>query len=121
LLSSRSIPPGTPPPDSDGGKVIAVFIAVMAQGVLGITIALGSVPLLGFDLSFDDSPIKDVASWVFNSEQKEKLFKSAEPAPIQSAPYVASAPPQMAMASVPLQPHLQNIGYPSHYGRTESG
>ena len=56
--------------------MIAVFIAVMAQGVLGITIALGSVPLLGFDLSFDDSPIKDVASWVFNSEQKEKLFKN---------------------------------------------
>ena len=31
--------------------MIAVFIAVMAQGVLGITIALGSVPLLGFGMN----------------------------------------------------------------------
>eukprot|EP00277_Geminigera_cryophila_P048302 CAMPEP_0173068660 /NCGR_PEP_ID=MMETSP1102-20130122/7549_1 /TAXON_ID=49646 /ORGANISM="Geminigera sp., Strain Caron Lab Isolate" /LENGTH=313 /DNA_ID=CAMNT_0013936571 /DNA_START=72 /DNA_END=1013 /DNA_ORIENTATION=- len=71
--------PGTPPPQGAGGKIIAVFIAVIAQGIMGITIALGSVPLLGFDLSFDNSPLKHVALWVFNSEQKKDLMTPEKP------------------------------------------
>jgi len=69
--------PDTPPPSGDGGQVVAVFIAVVAQSILGIVIALGSVPLLGFDLAFDDSPLRQVAIWVFNSEQKKGTTRKA--------------------------------------------
>jgi len=93
--------PDTPPPSGDGGQVVAVFIAVVAQGILGIVIALGSVPLLGFDLAFDDSPLRQVAIWVFNSEQKEQLFKDEDrktspadlpPLPPHHLPLVATMP-----------------------------
>jgi len=97
--------PGTPPPKVAGGKIVAVFIAVIAQGIMGMTIALGSVPLLGFDLSFDKSPLKHVALWVFNSEQKGKLVGGhASDTPSDNVAHPTAAPnPPPSPPRAPLQ------------------
>ena len=82
--NTRVTLPGTPPPDSVGGKVVGLFVGVVASAILGIFIAIGSVPLLGYELSFTDSPFTRSTTFLLNSEQKETLADVDEAGPADS-------------------------------------
>jgi len=68
--------PSTPPPTTASGKVFGLILGVFSQALLGIFIAVGSVPLLGFGLTFDGSPVLPWVPFLLNSEQKEALLSS---------------------------------------------
>ena len=65
----------TPPPDTEIGKVVGLYVGIVGVAILACFIAVGGVPLLGFGLTFDRSPIIKRLPWrlVLNSEQKEAL------------------------------------------------
>lgn len=62
------------PPSTILGQICGFYIGVIGAKVLGITIALASVPLLGIDISYDKSPVVRFAPMHFLSkEQRKKL------------------------------------------------
>merc|ERR1712216_1079935 len=68
--------PNTPPPATTAGKAFGLVLGVLSAAILGIFIAVGSVPLLGFDLSFEKSPFVRLVPAVLNAEQKEEILGS---------------------------------------------
>jgi len=75
--------PGTPPPATAAGQVVGLIVGVFAAAILGIFIAVGSVPLLGFGLTFDASPMIPWVPFLLNAEQKAELLK---PSKVKVAP-----------------------------------
>merc|ERR1719231_945389 len=61
-------------PATFGGKVVSIIAGVSSSALLGIIIAIVSVPMLGFDLSFADSPVVRPLH-LLNAEQREELEK----------------------------------------------
>ena len=72
--------PGTPPPGTAAGKVVGLILGILSIAILGTFIAVGSVPLIGFDLTFNESPVLRAIPWVLNAEQKESLSTNRAPA-----------------------------------------
>jgi len=76
--------PDSVPPGTVLGKIIGLLIGVVSTGFLGLMIAIGSVPLLGYSLTFTESPIayashhdspifRAIAWTVLNKEQIEVI------------------------------------------------
>eukprot|EP00976_Prorocentrum_cordatum_P072717 1180821-Prorocentrum_minimum.AAC.1 len=61
-------------PETGWGIFIGFYIGVMGAAVLGLVIAVASVPLLGMDLSYDDSPVVRIfPRLLLSREQRAKL------------------------------------------------
>jgi hypothetical protein len=61
-------------PVTGWGLFCAFYIGVMGAAMLGLTIAVASVPLLGVDLSYEDSPVVRIFPMLLlSAEQREKL------------------------------------------------
>lgn len=61
-------------PVTVGGIFCGFYLGIMGAAMLGLTIAVASVPLLGFDLSYKDSPAVRVFPLLLLSvEQRNKL------------------------------------------------
>ena len=70
---------GTPDPDTTAGKVVGLWVGVLAAAIFGMAIAIGSVPLLGHSLEFGRSVCYlDYCPFMLNSEQKEEILNKDE-------------------------------------------
>ena len=77
---------GTPAPKTSGGKFVGLLLGVLSAAILGLFIAVGSVPLLGFGLTFDRSPLLRGLPFLLNAEQKEELFGGQKVRPEVGSP-----------------------------------
>lgn len=66
--------PTTPPPGTAAGQFVGLVLGILSAAILGNFIAVGSVPLLGFDLTFKGSWILMRLPFVLNAAQKEELL-----------------------------------------------
>lgn len=72
--------PGTGPPTTAAGKALGLISGIVAMAFFGLVIAVGSVPLLGFGLTFDESKVvKSLAPLVLNGEQREEILGAPAP------------------------------------------
>ena len=70
---------GTPNPDTTAGKVVGLWVGVLAAAIFGMAIAIGSVPLLGHSLEFGTSVCYlHYCPFMLNSEQKEEILNKDE-------------------------------------------
>ena len=61
-------------PVTGWGIFCGFYLGVMGAAMLGITIAIASVPLLGMDLSYDNSPaVRVFPLLILSAEQRERL------------------------------------------------
>jgi len=77
VTSANTVLPSTPATLATGGGVFfGLIIGLVASAILGIVIALASVPLLGFDLTWNDTPVAR-APGVLSKEQRERVAAAA--------------------------------------------
>jgi len=61
-------------PDTTGGIIVGFIVGVLAAAILGIIIAVASVPLLGFDLKFDNThAVRSKPTMLLTKEQQRRL------------------------------------------------
>ena len=62
-------------PITGWGVFCGFYLGVMGAAMLGLTIALSSVPLLGIDLSYDDSPVVRIFPLlILSKEQRDRIY-----------------------------------------------
>jgi hypothetical protein len=74
-LTATPLAWGSTVPATYAGKVLGLVAGVVAMAFLGLTIAVGSVPLLGFGLTFNESKVvKMLGPLVLNGEQRAEIL-----------------------------------------------
>lgn len=82
VTSSATVLPdqGKMGPATSGGRFVGFIVGVVAAAILGIIIAIASVPLLGFDLAYDNTAaVRGNPRLLLNMEQMEKIGVSMGP------------------------------------------
>jgi hypothetical protein len=65
---------GNPLPETTTGTIVGIFVAIKSMAFLGVVIAVGSVPLLGFGLTFNESPLWAKVPFCLNAEQRKECL-----------------------------------------------
>jgi hypothetical protein len=73
-LTATRVTSGPSVPQTTGGTVVGLILGIVAMMFLGVVIAVGSVPLLGFGLTFDKAPLLRKMPFLLNSEQKKTML-----------------------------------------------
>jgi len=73
-LTATGVTSGPSAPQTTGGAIVGVILGIVAMMFLGVIIAVGSVPLLGFGLTFDKAPLLQKMPFLLNSEQKKSML-----------------------------------------------
>lgn len=73
-LTATGVTSGPSVPQTTGRAVVGLVLGIVAMMFLGVVIAVGSVPLLGFGLTFDKAPLLKKMPFLLNSEQKKSML-----------------------------------------------
>ena len=73
-LTATRVTSGPSVPQTTGVTVVGLILGIVAMMFLGVVIAVGSVPLLGFGLTFDKAPLLRKMPFLLNSEQKKTML-----------------------------------------------
>jgi hypothetical protein len=73
-LTATGVTSGPSVPQTNGGAAVGLLVGTLAMMFLGVIIAVGSVPLLGFGLTFDQAPLFKKLPFLLNSEQKKSML-----------------------------------------------
>ena len=102
-LTATGVSLGNAVPVTTGGKVFGLMSGVVAMAFLGLIIAIGSVPLLGFGLTFNESKVvKALGMLVLNGEQREEILGKSSKM-VKVPPRVLPHEPAIATESTPVE------------------
>lgn len=87
VTNSPPLGPVGAAPTSPGGKLMALVAGLTSSVIFGLLIAVIGAPLMGFDLSFADSPVVGAFPYLLlNAEQREERAKAGKSTRSQVAP-----------------------------------
>lgn len=78
ITSSLTVLPDTPVAQTTGGIIVGFYAGILSAAFLGLIIAIASVPLIGVDLSYDNSPVVLAAPMLLLSRAQRKRLGIAD-------------------------------------------
>lgn len=110
ITSSLTVLPGTPVAETTAGIVVGFYTGMISAAFLGLIIAVASVPLLGVDLSYDNSPVVLAAPMLLLSAAQRKRLGIADGCLARKGSATLTSIPTMPKGAAPASTTVEMTG-----------